>query len=140
MAGIYTTFAIGTTVLIMIFSVFFWGLTDLASNYNVTVEDLYLESGQSISSQEKTNQKIILESQEISRTSSLDEQATDTAQAQGDISAVKNTAQSSNILQTFISQFQNVIPYHQSITVAILSIISILFVAAGIYLLIGRIP
>jgi len=135
MAGIFTKMAIATTVFTFILFITSWAMVDLGNSYGVTVEDIYLENNPDLRSQ---SDAINLESLDISQESSLDEDATDAAQAQGDLSANRNQLKQTTIIEQVLSNIQNILPYNVAINYLLIAILSILAVAGGVYLLTGR--
>jgi len=137
MAGIYTKIGIGVTLLTFILFITAWSMAQMAQSYGVTIEDLYLENSEDLREQSA----IITESSlTISEESSLDQESTDAAQAQGDISAIKEYAGMKDIAFQALENVSNILPYNAAINVLIITLFSILLASGILYAITGRRP
>lgn len=110
-------------------------MSGLATDYGRTIEPAYQDNFNSVNSDLKA---IEIEAQQIQKNSGLDSDATDIAQAQGVLSASEKKADSQTIMSDAINTMQDILPFSDFVDNAITLIISVIFLGAIVYIIIGR--
>lgn len=135
MAGTLTKIGIAGVVFAMMFTVFIYTMVELGNKYNVQMESTY-----SFSDYQTAASNVTDSYQLLSEGSSINQQASDTAQLQEGMSAEETKLGFWSVLQSAATDFFEIFPVHWSITAGISSIIIIIALSGAIYLWLGRVP
>jgi len=137
MAGTLTKMAIATCLFAMVFGVFVSFMVALGNTpqYNVQMEAQYAFSDYSSATQNVTS-----EYQLLSEGSSINQQASDTAQLQEGMSAEESKIGFWSVITTAMTEFFIAFPVLKAIGYGLSAIVIILALSGGIYLWLGRVP
>ena len=130
-----TKAAVGITLLGM-FTVFVAVfMSSLSTDYGRTIESQYDNPYADITSDVSAIQ---VEAQQIQKSSGIDAQSTDLAQAQGVLSAAEKAADTQSILMETLTTFRNILPFDDFVLYSLIAILSIVFLGAIAYIPLGR--
>jgi hypothetical protein len=135
MAGALTKLGIAGGLFTMVFVVFLYMMTSLGNDYQVSIESTYVFTDTS-SDYERTTARYL----ELSDQATINQQTQDLAQLQGKTSAAESQMDYASIMKSALSDFQKIFPIHKIVFQVIGSIMVIITLSAGIYLLFGRVP
>lgn len=137
MAGTLTKLGLGIVLFVLVFGTFVSYMVALGNNpnYNRALEDNY-----EFSDYESSTKDVTFNYQELSEGSSINQQASDTAQLQEGISAEDSKAGFWSVINMALTDFFKIFPVSTTVAVSISLILIILSGSAFIYLIWGRVP